>query len=166
MTTTLRLLTLALLTSSLFGLTDCKKSSDPDPKKPSEREMWLTSPGWKLKSFAIEETTAGGVVTTNNVPLTSFDPCSLDDLEYYHADKSFIVDEGLVKCSATYPQFLTSGTWAFASGETEIVVNPSQPGAKPKHIRTLTATGLTLADPSQSSSNGTTSVQIRTYSAR
>lgn len=165
MTTTLRLLTLAMLTSSLFGLTNCKKYSEPEPKKTSEREMWLTSPGWKLESFAIEETTAGGVVTTTNYPLTSFDPCSLDDLEYYHADKSFTVNEGSVKCSATYPQFLTSGTWAFASGDTEIVINPGQPRVISRHIRTLTATGLSLADPSQSSSNGNKSVQIRTYSA-
>ena len=72
--------------------------------------MWLTTPGWRLDSYAVIETTATGVSTTTNYPFTSFDFCSLDDLEYYHADKSFTVDEGLVKCSAIYPGFLTSGT--------------------------------------------------------
>lgn len=165
MTTPLRLLTLALLTSSIFGLTDCKKSSEPDPKKPSQREIWLTTLGWKLDSYATVETTAAGVVTTTNFPLTSFDPCSLDDLEYYHADKSFTVDEGLVKCSATYPGYLISGTWAFASDETDIVLNPDQPGATPKHIRSLTATTLAAATSPYTYPNGTTLVEIRTYSA-
>lgn len=165
MTTPLRLLTLALFTSSIFGLTDCKKSSEPDPKKPSEREILLTTPGWKLESYTQVETTAAGVVTTNTIPLSSFDPCSLDDFEYYHADKSFTVDEGVAKCSATYPQYLISGTWAFASNETEIVLNPGQPGASPKYIRSLTATTLSSETAPYTYPNGTTSVEIRTYSA-
>ena len=165
MNTPLRLLTLALLTGSTFCLTDCKKSSEPEPPKPSQREIWLTTPGWRLDSYAIVETSAAGVVTTTNYPLAAFDPCSLDDLEYYHADKSFAVDEGLVKCSATIPGFLTNGTWAFASNETEIVVNRSQAGATPVTIRALTATALSSATAPYTYPDGTTSVQLRTYSA-
>ncbi|MGY3087797.1 hypothetical protein ACVWYF_000823 [Hymenobacter sp. UYAg731] len=161
----LRLLTLALFASSTFGLTNCKKDSEPEPQKPSQREIWLTTPGWRLETYAIVETTAAGVVTTTDYPLAAFDPCSLDDLSYYHADKSFTVDEGLVKCSAIFPGFLTSGTWAFASNETEIVVNPDRVGAAPVSIRNLTATTLIFASAPYTYPDGTTSVQIRTYSA-
>ena len=166
MNTSLRLLTLALLTSSAVGLTDCKKNSEPEPPKPSQREIWLTTPGWKLDGFAITETTAAGAVTTTNYPLTLFEPCGLDDLDYYHRDKTFTKDEGSNKCSAIFPDFLTSGTWAFASDETVIlVVNPKQSKPYPSHIRTLTATAMALVSPADTLPNGTTSVKVRTYVA-
>lgn len=165
MTTSFRGPTLVLVASSALGLACCKKNSEPAPPEPSQRERWLTTPGWKLDGFAIRETTAAGVVTTTNYPLSNFDPCALDDLEYYHADKSFTVDEGTVKCSATYPGFLTKGTWAFAANETEIVVNPNQPGATSVHVQTLSATALSTFTAPYTDANGTTSVQIKTYSA-
>ncbi|GAA4354731.1 hypothetical protein GCM10023185_16830 [Hymenobacter saemangeumensis] len=167
MTTRLRCFTLALLTGSTFALTDCSKSGEPEPRAPSQREIWLTTPGWRLVGYAFEETTAAGVTTTHPVPLTAFDPCSLDDLIYYHPNKDYTVDEGLDKCSVTYPSYLMRGTWAFASDETELILNPGQPGAKPDRIRTLTATSLTLASPPDTLfPNGPTSVQIRTYAAQ
>ena len=164
MTTSLRLLTLALLASSTLGLTECKKDKEPDPKKPSERETWLTTSGWRLESYVEVATTAAGVVTTTNYPLTSFDPCSLDDLQYYRSNRSYVVNEGPTKCSDTYPGYLISGTWDFASNETEVVINPGQPDAARFQIQTLTASTFSPV-VTKKDSNGTTTVYIRTFSA-
>ena len=165
MTTTLRLLLLALLASSTLGLTECKKSSGPDPKKTSERETWLTTSGWRLERYVVVETTAAGVVTTTDYPLTAFDACSLDDLQYYRSDKSYAVNEGPTKCSDAYPSYLISGTWNFASNETAIIINPSQPDATRYQIQTLTATTFSNT-ATTTDSNGATSVQTRTFSAQ
>lgn len=164
MPASLRLLALGLLATSALGLADCKKSSEPEPIKPSAREVLLTTPDWQLDGFAEEVTTAAGVVTTTTIPLNAFDPCSLDDLEHYRADKSYVVNEGPVKCSATYPGSIVSGTWAFAANETEINVTSGTSGFS-RQIRTLTATTMVLAAPATTLSNGSTLVQLRTYSA-
>jgi hypothetical protein len=145
----------------VLGLANCKKSSE-EPLKPSERELLLTTPKWRLDSFAEEETTAAGVVTLTPIPLTTFDPCSLDDFGYYRVDKSFAVDEGAVKCSATNPGLIVSGTWAFVANETELLVTSDKSVSYSRRIRTLTATTMTLASSALTLSNGTTSVQLRT----
>ena len=166
MPTSLRLPTLVLLIGSAFGLVDCKKNDEPDPVKPSARETWLTTPKWRLDSYAEEETTAAGVITTTTYPLANFDPCSLDDFDYYHADKSFVIDEGPLKCSTMYPGLIVSGTWAFAANETELIIDAGKLGSYSRYIRALTATTMLLAEPGPTYSNGTTVVRLRTFSAQ
>ena len=161
MTTTVRLLTLMLLPASLLTLTECSKSSEPTPVKPSEREVFLTTPGWNIKAYVEEVTTPSGVVTTTDI-LPYFDPCFSDDLNHFNADRTFTIDEGPVKCGITYP---SGSTWEFASNETEFVFGPSQPGANHSKILTLTATTLSYSDTSIEP-NGTKRVVIHTYSAK
>ena len=161
MTTTMRLITLALLTASTLVLTDCRKSSEPTPAKPSERERLLTTPGWNLKNYSKTVTSPSGVVTTTDI-LSTFDPCFFDDIHHFNADGSLTVDEKLIKCDVAYPIGLT---WEFTSNETELVIGPGQPGVAPTQILTLTATTLTYADTSIDP-NGTKVTLTRTYSAK
>ena len=156
-----RLLTLALLIASTLILTECRKASEPAPAKLSEREVFLTTPGWNIKGYFEVMTTPAGVVTSTDF-LPFFDPCFSDDLNHFNADRTFTIDEGSVKCGISYP---SGATWAFASNETEFVFNPGQPGAKPTQILTLTATTLSYSDTTIEP-DGTKRVVIHTYSAK
>lgn len=158
MTTPLRLLTLALVASSTFCLTDCKKDKEPDPDNRSQQEMWLTSSGWNVQRLVQVQTTAAGVVTIDTISLAIFDPCHLDDLNHFNADHTFTVDDGPIKCQPPTP----GTTWNLASNETEIVFGTATRGSK---IATLTATTLALED-TDTTPYGTTIVQTITYAAR
>jgi hypothetical protein len=101
MNTPLRLLTLALLTSSMFGLTNCKKDKEPEPDKRSQREIWLTSAGWNMQSVTDVVMTSTGIVTTStSSPAAYFPACALDDRQHYNADRTLTVDDGPQKCPA------------------------------------------------------------------
>lgn len=159
MTTSVRFLTLALLTTSTLVLTECSKSSEAAPSE-SERERFLTTPGWNTTAYVEVLTTASGVVTTTDI-LPTFDACFMDDLNHFNADKSFTVDDGPIKCGISFP----SSNWGFASNETELVFDPGQPGEAHYQILTLTATTLTFAETSVSP-DGTRRTLIKTCSAR
>jgi hypothetical protein len=161
MTTTLRLLTLSLFMSSALGLTNCKKDKEPDPDKRSQREIWLTTPGWNMQRIDEVTTTPAGVVTTNSLlPSDFFAPCNLDDLSHFNADRTFTVDDGPLKCQP--PSSPSTETWAFDANETEILFGTATMGTK---ITTLTATILVLAY-TDTFSDGTTFVQKITYAAK
>jgi hypothetical protein len=161
MITPLRWLTLALLTGSAFGLTDCKKNSEPEPDKRSQREIWLTTPGWNRQSIIDAYTTPAGVVTTYTSPASSyFLSCALDDLTHFNTNRTLTVDDGPIQCQPPSPPSTT--TWAFATNETEIVFDAATKGSK---IATLTDTTLAL-EFTEILSDGTTWVQTQTYVAR
>lgn len=161
MATPLRLLTLALLIGSTLGLTNCKKNSVPEPDNRSQREIWLTTPGWSMQSIKDVQTTPAGVVTTSTSPPAAFfAPCQLDDLYHFNTDRTFTVDDGPLKCQP--PATPSTTTWSFAANETQIVYNASTKGSE---ITTLTATTLALAYR-DTAANGTTFVQTVTYVSR
>ena len=161
MTTSLRLLTLALFISSTFCLTDCKKDREPEPDKRSQREIWLTTPGWNLQSIIDVRTTPVGVVTTDSLsPSVFFSACNLDDLTHFNADQTLTIDDGTIKCQPPAPP--STGTWAFGTNETEIVFDAAAPGRK---IATLTATTLAL-EFAETYPDGTIWVQTQTYVAK
>lgn len=111
MTPTFRFLTLALLTSSLLGLTACRKTNEPAPPPLTERERLLTGPDWQFDRAEERRTTAAGVVTTTPLPAVVFDACSTDDRIHYRTDRTYAIDEGPLACPP--PRSLT-GTWDFA----------------------------------------------------
>lgn len=159
MTTPLRFLTLALLASSTFGLTNCKKDKEPEPDKRSQREIWLTSTGWNRQSVTQVYSDATGTSTTNTAsPATFFPPCTLDDIDHYNRDRSFIVDDGQAKCQAP----AAASTWDFAANEMEIVIQPSSYRYK---IVSLTATTLVL-EIGETYPDGTKVTQTTSYAAR
>lgn len=161
MITPMRLLTLALLTSSTFCLTDCKKEKAPEPDKRSQREIWLTTSGWNMQLITDVYTTPAGVVTSDTLPPSTFFPaCALDDLRRFNADRTLTIDDGLLQCLPPSPP--STKTWAFGANETEIVFNPGTTSTK---ITTLTATTLALAY-SETYPDGTTWVQTQTFAAR
>ncbi len=151
MTMPLRSLTLALLTSSTLILTDCRKTAEEPAPKVSEREKFLTASSWFTDAVTEERITSAGVVTTTDIPLSSFDPCSLDDTYYYRPDRTYNVDEGALTC----PQrLITAGTWEFASNETELVVKMAATTSR-SPIRTLTSTTLSYVIIHDTLSDGT-----------
>ncbi|MBF9144269.1 hypothetical protein [Hymenobacter properus] len=160
MTNPLRILTLALLAGCAFGLTDCKKKSEPEPDKRSQREIWLTSAGWNIQLIT-QVITSGGTTSTHSGSPASygFPLCALDDIIHYNRDRTVTVEEGPLTCQPP----TTGGTWDFAANETELV-SSSSPAYRNK-IVSLTATTLEL-EISETDSYGNTIVQTTTYAAK
>jgi hypothetical protein len=152
MTTTLRLSTLALLASSTLVLTQCKKKAEePAAPKISEREKFLTAANWVTDNVTQEQITAAGIVTTTAINVSSFDPCNVDDSYHYRADRTFLLDDGPLTCIQLAPN---SGTWEFASNETELVVKRgSYTNRYP--IQRLTATALSYVITRDTRPDGT-----------
>ena len=69
-------------------------------------------------------------------PLVS--ACSKDDFTTYKVDGTYVTDDGATKCDPADPQ-TTSGTWSFASNETQLVMDSS---ATPYTITKLDASNL------------------------
>jgi hypothetical protein len=164
MTTTLRLLTLALLTSSTFVLTDCRKTNESDAPALTERERFLTTPNWYFDSATEVRTTPAGVVTTTPNFTAGFDPCSLDDLTHYRSDRTFTIVEGPQSCPTRQS---TTGTWDFASNETELLVaDTGQPGTAHHQIQALTATSFSYTFFQNTLYDGTQVDLIVNFTAR
>ncbi|MBH8556460.1 hypothetical protein [Hymenobacter negativus] len=157
----LRRLTLALCAGGALGLTACKKHQEPAPDTRSQREIWLTTPGWSMQTIKDELTTPAGVVTTStSTPASFFDPCHLDDLTRFNADRTFTVDDGPIKCPQ--PATSSTNTWSFAANETEILFSNA---TKSNKITTLTATTLALTY-NETYPDGTMWTQTVTYAAK
>jgi hypothetical protein len=162
MTTTLRLLTLALLTSSPLVLTECHKNEEPPTPTVTEREKWLTTSNWLTDNVQEEQITAAGVVTVTPLSLSLFDPCSVDDVYHYRPDRTFILEEGPLACSH---RTVVPGTWEFASNETELVTKMA--GNTSRYpIRILTATTLSYVISHNTQPDGTQVNLIQNCSAR
>jgi hypothetical protein len=158
MNTALRLLTLALLASGTVGLANCKKDKELDPDKRSQREIWLTSSGWKLQRFVQTETTPTGVVSTIDFPPSYFPACQQDNLIHFNADRTLTTDEGPLQCQPPMPPT----TWEFAANETEIAYGSQTRHAK---IVDLTATTLVLASADTLLVTGVSASVTQTYAA-
>jgi hypothetical protein len=71
------------------------------------------------------------------------DPCLKDNTGKYNTDRTFVTDEGPIKCSLGFPQ-TASTTWTFASNETELITSPGTLKALQYHIAQLSPTTLEL----------------------
>ena len=161
MPVSLRRLTLALCAGGALGLTNCKKHPEPVPDTRSQREIWLTTPGWNMQSIKDELTTPAGVVTTTtNSPAAFFFTCQLDDLYHFNADRTYTVDDGPVKCAQ--PPAPSTTTWRFGADETEILLSTATKSSK---ITALSATTLALTY-TDVYSDGTKLAQTVTYTAK
>lgn len=152
-----------LLALSLLFFAGCSKSSDPTPANPSEREGLLTTPNWHLTSVIQTQTAASGAVVTNDItPANATLPCAKDDFTHFNTDRSFIVNQGTIKCSPSGAQQTTPGTWGFAANETEIVFDPNQAAALHYRIQALTTATFSFVETS-TSLDGTRFVRTTTY---
>jgi hypothetical protein len=164
MITTLRFLALALLSSSsTLVFTACHKTEEEPPAPTiSEREKFLTSSDWLTNAVTEERITASGVVSTTNLSLPTYFSCNVDDTYHYRADRTYLLDDGLITC----PQCLTvSGTWELASNDTELVVK-TEAGTSRYPIRRLTATTLSYVIQHDTQPDGTQFSLIQSCAAK
>ncbi len=96
-----------LATLALFILFSCKKKSEDVPTK----KDYLTKSSWKRIKFVINNIDQD----LNNPPYE----CSKDDFITFKSDNTFIIDKGLIKCSANEARYET-GTWSFGNNETTL----------------------------------------------
>jgi len=78
----------------------------------------LTTPRWRLVS-AVQSVTVNGVTTTRDVYAQDYYDCSKDDFCKFNTDLTLVYDEGPIKCGGA--QQSSTGDWAFANNETELV---------------------------------------------
>lgn len=84
---------------------------------PVTRTFLLTSRNWRITGA----TGTSGSQTIDFYP--NIPACQRDNFFRFNFNKTYIVDEGPTKCSASDPQTSTS-TWDFASNETKLVLGP------------------------------------------
>jgi hypothetical protein len=130
-----KVILLMAVTVSIF--TACKKNTTTTSGT-GDKKTYLTKAPWKYSK--IEAQVAG---TTVWVAISSQNQiCEKDNIETFSTANTYIVDEGVTKCSATDPQTEESGTWAFVSSDTKLNIN-NLTGTSPSND---TATIATLND--------------------
>jgi hypothetical protein len=94
----------------IMGAVSCKKSST----KKSNTEL-LTQATWKLVKD--ESKTGTGAWVDNTA---GYAACEKDDNLIFRANATMEINEGATKCAPSDPQIIATGTWAFATNETQL----------------------------------------------
>lgn len=163
MVSSLRLWSLTLLASSTLTLTDCSKSSDPAPAAQPSRTDLLTAHNWRLSAGTYVVTENGATTTTDLY--ARLDACAKDNFSKYNVDHSSFQDGGVIKCSPTEPQVLTTSTWALLTNDTELSVTANGSGATTYIYKITALTTTTLSILLTTTSQGKTDELSYTYVA-
>lgn len=87
------------------------------------KTQMLTAKNWTAVSIKINPGIDVNQDGTPDTDLTPFyDTCTMDDFLKYNADQTYKIDEGATKCDPNSPQVYESGTWSWASGETQLTM--------------------------------------------
>ncbi len=111
-----------LVLSISFGtiLTSCKKedTASPTTSSPATKTDHLTGKSWILKSAKLSPTFSQAGVTIDDL-FKTMEACDKDNIISFKTDKTYVTDEGAIKCDPKNPQTET-GTWTFIDNETKI----------------------------------------------
>jgi len=117
-----------------------------EENNPSNTDL-LTSSPWIFVSYtvspAIDWDGYGTMVTDI---LAQFDACNKDDISDFNTNNTYTLEEGATKCDPNDPQVYETGTWAFNSDETVLVMTDSDGFATNYNIVKISSTEITLKD--------------------
>jgi hypothetical protein len=102
---------LSIVTLFAIAFSSCKKNSSK-----SKAEL-LTQAGWKEVKFESKTNNGAWVDVTGNPPT-----CDKDNISLFKTNNTFEYNEGATKCSATDPQIIATGVWAFGANEATISI--------------------------------------------
>jgi hypothetical protein len=146
---------LLLAVAATVGFTSCGKDDDSANPTKSKTDL-ISASGWKLSSLTISpaiDLNGDGTPDSDLTPFVS--ACNKDDVTIFKSDKTYTMDEGATKCSATDPQVFENGTWAFSADESKITLTPTgSPDADTYTITELNENTLKYTE-TQSDSSGT-----------
>lgn len=101
----------------LIGYTACKKSKTYTKSKTD----LLTQKSWKLAAARSKHDNGNW---EDIFPI--IDSCRRDDVLNFSISSFYSIDEGLSKCFPADSQIVASGSWAFDSNESQIVLTGNQ----------------------------------------
>jgi hypothetical protein len=157
---TLRLHAVLLVTAGLFSA-GCKQASVPLPSKTA----LLTAHPWHLRGLSRSVTT-NGVTQQTQLVFDLSTACYLDDELKFEANQTVALNQGQVHCQPGTPQ-VSAGTWAFASGEADLVVQTGSRLSGTYQLEMLTPTILevvqTTSVPATAGAAAQTVVEDLTY---
>lgn len=106
-----------LLAFSLVVLrsSSCKKDED-DTQQTETKTQLLTKANWKLVKAEARSTPAAAWSDATSL----LDACEKDNIQVYRTNATFELNEGATKCDIADPQIVSTGTWLFLNGETQL----------------------------------------------
>ncbi len=125
-----------------FALVMCFAISCKKEKSLSNESM-LTGKNWKVVGYTVDPgLSINGTIVTNLYE--QFDPCVKDDIFNCKTDRTYTMEEGLIKCSVDDPQVYESGTWTFNSDETVLILTTSGGIMTNYNLENLSSTEIVL----------------------
>ena len=139
-----------LIACSVLVLGACKKeetttgtNNNNNNNNNQSKETLLTN--GSQKDWQVTKLVIGGVDMTG----TFLEACNLDDLYRYKKGGTYEVWEGASKCNSSDPDMVDDGTWAFATNETQIVVDGEAMTIAELTSTTLRVTGDFAGNPAE-----------------
>jgi len=108
----------------------CKKD-----KELSKTEL-LTTKSWRISDFGYYENGAMRSQYENNT-----EDCEKDDSFLFKSDKSFVQDNGSIRCSPTEAATEANGVWALSADENTLTIKGTE-----YYIMDLTASSLLIKE--------------------
>jgi hypothetical protein len=111
------------------------------------------------------------VVIENNGTTTITDnyarlaPCAKDNFSKYNVDHSYFQDGGVIKCSPTESQIITTSTWGLLTNDTELSITANSSGATTYVYKITALTTTTLSIVLTTTTPGKTEELSYTYAA-
>lgn len=95
---------------------DRNQESTADKSSKKKSVAWLLagdeSKGWAIQSFKVN----------GEDQLKSYEPCQLDNIDFYFRNQVFESNEGLTRCNANDPDILRRGKWSLNTDSTTVEV--------------------------------------------
>lgn len=122
----IKILFVCLVASTLFN--SCKKDEPAASSSTTTdtKTALLCGKNWMVTASTVNpgiDYYGTGILLTNLIGTVQ--PCELNNLLNFSTGGSYIVDEGPTKCSAGDPQTIATGTWAFNSDKSHLLVTES-----------------------------------------
>lgn len=95
---------------------DRNQESTADNSSKKQSVAWLLA-GDEYKGWAIESFTVNG-----DDQLKSYEPCKLDNIDFYFRNLVFESNEGPTRCNTSDPDILRRGKWSLNSDSTTVEV--------------------------------------------
>lgn len=159
----IKILSICLIASTLFN--SCKKD-EPAASSSTTTDTktdLLCGKNWMLTACTVNpgiDYYGTGTLLTNLIG--TIQPCELNNLINFTTSGSFTIDEGATKCSAGDPQTNATGTWAFNSDKSHLLM--TETGSSTADDYTLVSLTATTVQVTQTSvAGGTTYVYSQTW---
>jgi len=117
------LLRFTIFVIPIVFLASCNKEDDTPPPTPTET---ISDKNWVLTAWTADppyQSNGTFISDVYNYFSQQGLQCILDDVYYFRADGTYVLEEGATKCDPTNPTIFESGTWLFNSDGRALVMN-------------------------------------------